>query len=91
MPLCRFQFFFLLGLNGLFNAFKLYRFPLKVLVRDRLIMTTVWTLITSLCVTGWTLAWHESWEFPAKNFFALWAVNWVSRAARVSSLGRLSC
>lgn len=72
-----FQSFFLLGLNGLFTAFKLYRFPLRQLVKDRLIVTSIWTLVTALCVTGWTVAFHESWPFGAKEFFALWTVNWV--------------
>ncbi len=71
------QSFFLLGLNGFFLAHHLNRFPLWQLVRDRVVVGSAWTAVSSLSVTGWTLAWHESWSFPAKNFFALWAVNWV--------------
>ncbi|KAL8280334.1 hypothetical protein RQP46_007251 [Phenoliferia psychrophenolica] len=46
-------------------------------IQNRLPVAVVWTLVTSLSSTGWTVAFSEGLHLQARNFFALWAVAWV--------------
>ena len=72
------QFFFLMALNGIAGGLSLYA------TRDgwhhvrwRFLICSVWPLLTSLSVAGWTFAFHGSGNVEASTFFAFWAVTWV--------------
>ncbi|GAA6064415.1 hypothetical protein JCM10212_002842 [Sporobolomyces blumeae] len=74
-----FQFFFLLGLNGIWGATGAYRnMSLAQHYMIRLPLSVVWTFVTALCLVGWDLMFKESFDIAPKNFFALWAVVWLN-------------
>mgnify|MGYP001588070140 CR=1 len=65
-------------MNGVFTALGLFRgTSMRQLVLWRVSITTLWTLATSLSVSGWSVAFSEVEHFAtARGFFALWAVQW---------------
>ncbi|TNY22026.1 hypothetical protein DMC30DRAFT_445625 [Rhodotorula diobovata] len=73
-----FQFFFLMAMNGLFLGLGVYRgMSLGRHLKFRLVISLLWTLLTSLCSVAWGLMFDEDYSIEAKNFFASWTVHWV--------------
>ncbi|KAG7529435.1 hypothetical protein FFLO_05663 [Filobasidium floriforme] len=73
-----FQFFFLMGQNGIFTGMGLYRnTSTKTLLTLKYPIKIVWTLLTSLSVAGLCQVFDEGYRLGGKNFIALWAVVWV--------------
>ena len=72
------QFFFLMALNGIAGGLSLYATRNGWHhVRWRLLIGTVWPLLTSLSTAGWTFAFRGAGHLDASTFFAFWAVTWV--------------
>ena len=61
MPIIQ-QFFFLMALNGLSNTYKLYTsLRMRYALTMRGVLATVYTFISSLCMTGYIWAFREDW------------------------------
>ncbi|KAK4700062.1 hypothetical protein P7C70_g6191, partial [Phenoliferia sp. Uapishka_3] len=73
------QFFFTMGFNGISNGMHLYAaFDTNHHIIFRVLAATVWPLISSLCVAGWTFAYKgDDYPLPAHAFVAFWIVTWV--------------
>lgn len=71
------QFYFLQSYNSISQQHKLFGASFRSLFAHRLAASTIWTLVTSLSVAGWTYAYHESYHMAAKNFVALWMSDWI--------------
>ncbi|GAA6013432.1 hypothetical protein JCM10207_008842 [Rhodosporidiobolus poonsookiae] len=72
-----FAFFFLMGVNTLGTMTGWYKgMTLAQHVKFRTAIGAVWTVLAALSVVGWYLCFDEAYEIKAKNFFALWAVEW---------------
>lgn len=55
--------------------------------RDRIRISILWTLITSLSLCGWDLIYEETYTIEnAGYFFALWAINWYAAAVGLGGL-----
>ncbi|GAA5913885.1 hypothetical protein JCM6882_004387 [Rhodosporidiobolus microsporus] len=73
-----FCFFFLMALNTVGAMTGWYRnMSLKRHIKFRSLIGALWTLLASLSIIGWYLCFDEAYNIKAKNFFALWAVEWV--------------
>ncbi|GAA6018944.1 hypothetical protein JCM11491_005688 [Sporobolomyces phaffii] len=74
-----FQFFFILGINGIFTMTGAYRgMSLGRHYKLRLPLGFVWTLVTALCLVGWDLMFKESFYISPKNFFGLLGIVWLN-------------
>ena len=71
------QFYFLQSYNSISQEHKLFGASFRSLFGHRFVASTVWTMVTSLSVAGWTYAYHESYHMAAKNFVALWFSDWI--------------
>ncbi|GAA5830151.1 hypothetical protein JCM11251_006898 [Rhodosporidiobolus azoricus] len=73
-----FCFFFLMALNTVGAMTGWYRgMSLLRHIKFRATIGAIWTLLASLSVVGWYLCFDEAYNIKAKNFFALWTVEWV--------------
>jgi hypothetical protein len=71
------QFFFLMALNGIAGGLSLYATRNGWHhVRWRFLIGSVWPLIMSLSVAGWTFAFRGAGHVDASTFFAFCAVTW---------------
>ncbi|KAM0749826.1 hypothetical protein T439DRAFT_357348 [Meredithblackwellia eburnea MCA 4105] len=76
---CLAQFFFILGLNGIFGMEGLYdRLNFRQHLKLRVPIELIWTLTTGLSIVAWGFVFDEGFRIKAKNFFAMWAVGWVN-------------
>jgi len=72
------QFFFLMALNGIAGGLSLYATRNGWHhVRWRFIVGSIWPLVMSLSVAGWTFAFRGVGHVDASTFFAFWAVTWL--------------
>ncbi|CBX90863.1 hypothetical protein LEMA_P058970.1 [Plenodomus lingam JN3] len=72
------QFFFIMAWNGICNGMHLYAgYTLKRHIISRLFWSITFPCLSSLCVTGWTLALRGRYHINARIFFAYWTVTWV--------------
>lgn len=63
--------------NGTFTAFGVYKkTSLLEILRVRIVLQFIWTVLISLSSTGWIFTFGEGFMVPAKNFFAIWATYW---------------
>jgi hypothetical protein len=72
------QFFFIMGLNGISNEVHFFATKSRhhqIIYRQS--CATIWPLLSSLCVTGWTFAFGGNYHLDVKQFFAFWAVTWL--------------
>ncbi|EME43035.1 hypothetical protein DOTSEDRAFT_173635 [Dothistroma septosporum NZE10] len=72
------QFFFLMAVNGLSSHYKLYtslQVPYALLMRG--VLSTIYTFISSLCMTGYIWAFCEGWAVDAGQFGLTWMVLWL--------------
>ncbi|GAA6034692.1 hypothetical protein JCM8097_001125 [Rhodosporidiobolus ruineniae] len=73
-----FCFFFLMAVNTVGAMTGWYKgMSLRRHIRIRSAIGAIWTILSALSVIGWYLCYDESYEIKAKNFFALWALEWV--------------
>lgn len=64
-------------MNGLFLGLGVYRgMSLGRHLKFRLVISLLWTILTSLCSVAWGLMFDEDYSIEAKNFFASWTVHW---------------
>lgn len=77
MPIIQ-QFFMLMALNGISTGMQLYsRLHPQRNGIIRLILSAVYTLLGSLCMTGYIWAFREDWSVDAGQFFLTWIVCWL--------------
>ncbi|KAM5350014.1 hypothetical protein ACJ41O_006519 [Fusarium nematophilum] len=71
------QFFFVMGVNGIFSAAKVLETQSK---RDvylfRLLASKVYSCVSALGMTGYIWAFRESWGVTAGQFFETWMCIW---------------
>lgn len=67
------QFFFLMALNGISTQYKLYsRLRLSYAMGMRVLLSTLYTFISSLVMVGYIWAFRENWGVTAGMFFLSW-------------------
>lgn len=73
------MFFFTMAWNGLSQGLVLSSSTsIRQHVLWRVIVSTGWSLVASLCTAGWSIAYMgPTYLLPVKNFFAFWSVTWV--------------
>lgn len=72
------EFFYLGCINGLYLQFRLYTAvsPLRIVV-VRIIISAVYALVGSLCVTGAIWAFRDGWHVNGNQFMLNWATLWL--------------
>ncbi|KAK9894938.1 hypothetical protein P389DRAFT_86569 [Cystobasidium minutum MCA 4210] len=72
------QFFFIMAWNGTSNRFHAFAYKRRRdHIKYRLICSTLWPFLTSLCSTGWTFVFKRSYPTDAGQFFGIWAISWL--------------
>ncbi|KAL4780296.1 hypothetical protein BJX76DRAFT_49530 [Aspergillus varians] len=72
------EFFFLGTINGLYSQFGLFgRIKAKRMVIFRLLISAVYTLAGSICVTGAIWAFRAGWQVNGKQWALTWLTIWL--------------
>ncbi|RFU29513.1 hypothetical protein B7463_g6831, partial [Scytalidium lignicola] len=72
------QFFFLGTINALYEAFKIYsRLNPHRIFFFRILLSLLYTLVGSLCVTGAIWAFRVNWKVNGNQFALTWAALWL--------------
>ncbi|KFZ01997.1 hypothetical protein V500_00507 [Pseudogymnoascus sp. VKM F-4518 (FW-2643)] len=72
------QFFFLMALNGISSSYGIYgRLHSTRIGFMRLVLSLVYTFISSLTVAGYIWAFREDWGLSGAQFVLTWMVFWL--------------
>ncbi|PLB54960.1 hypothetical protein P170DRAFT_470388 [Aspergillus steynii IBT 23096] len=81
MPILQ-QFFFIMALNGLSQQFNIFqKLSLRANVGFRLSVSLCYTLVASLCMSGYIWAFRENWEVSSNQFGLTWMAIWLAMHA----------